>query len=157
MNQNRSISRLAATAVAVLFAAAVASAQGHDHGQMQDKTQAQMEMQGKDQVIKIGKKGDIVFSKETQVGDVTLKAGHYQFQHREADGQHFVKFTELQMPQGKHQSGTLLGAKEAAEIKCTVEPLSKKVTQTSLIIDTAGGVNRITRIEVAGENVAHIL
>lgn len=35
-----------------------------------------------EQVIKVGKKGEMMFSQDTQVGDLTLKAGHYQMQHR---------------------------------------------------------------------------
>lgn len=151
-----SFSRLAATAAAILFAAAVANAQGHDHGQMQAQTQNQMQPQEHNQVLKVGKKGDLVFAKATQVGDITLKPGHYSFQHRVVDGQHFVEFTELQMAQGRHSTGYLLGAKPAGEIQCTVEPLKAKAKQTSIFFETSGGVQKVTRIEIAGENVAHI-
>jgi hypothetical protein len=150
MNHNRRIFRLAATASAVLFAAAVAFAQGNEHAQMQGQAQ------GKEQVIKVGKKGEIVFSETTQIGDVTLKPGHYLFQHRAAGDEHFVKFTELFMSQDRHAGGATTGAKDAGEIKCNVEPLKEKVNQTAVYSETVGGVKRITRITVAGENVAHV-
>ena len=150
MNHNRRILRLAATASAVLFAAAVALAQGHEHAQMQGQAQ------GKEQVIKVGKKGDILFSDTTQIGDVTLKPGHYLFQHRVAGDEHFVKFTELLMSQDRHTGGATTGAKDVGEIKCNVEPLKGKVNQTAVYSETVGGVKRITRITVAGENVAHV-
>ena len=148
---------MAATAAAILFAAAVANAQGHDHGQMPGQMQDQMQAQEHNQVLKLGKKGDFVFTEPTQVGDITLKPGHYSFQHRVADGEHFVQFTRLQMPQGRHTDAQAIGAKDAGEVKCTVEPLKDKVKQTKLIINNAGGVRKVVRIEVAGENVAHIL
>lgn len=111
---------------------------------------------GAENVIKVGKKGDVVFSEPTQIGDITLKPGHYLFQHRVAGDEHFVKFTELMMSQGRHPSGMTTGAKDIGEIKCTVEPMKSKVTQTAIYSDTSGGVKKITRIEVAGENVAHV-
>ena len=111
---------------------------------------------GDQNVIKVGKKGEIVLSDTTQIGDITLKPGHYRFQHRVAADEHFVKFTELFMRQGRHTTGQTIGAKDTGEIKCTVEPLKEKVTRTAVYIDTAAGVSKITRIEVAGENVAHV-
>ena len=157
MQFKQSFCRLAATAAAILFAAAVANAQGHDHAQMQGQMQDQMQAQEQKQVLKVGKKGDIVFTEATQIGNITLKPGHYSFQHRVADGQHFVEFTELQMVQGRHSTGQLIGAKQAGEIQCTLEPLKEKATQTAVYAEMTGGVRKVTRIEVAGENVAHIL
>ena len=57
------------------------------------------------QVIKVGKKGDVSFNEPTQVGDVTLPPGHYVFQHRVSGGEHFVKFVG-----GKemHHAGTAM-------------------------------------------------
>lgn len=156
MQFKRSFSRLAATAAAILFAAAVAYAQGHDHGQMQGQMQDQMQAQEKKQVLKVGKKGDVFFAETTQVGNVTFKPGHYSFQHRVADGQHFVEFTELQMPQGHHSTESPVSAKKAGDIQCTLEPLKAKAKGTSIFFETSGGVRKVTRIEIAGENVAHI-
>lgn len=107
-------------------------------------------------IIKVGKKGDVVFSDTTQIGEVTLKPGHYQFQHSVVGDEHFVKFTELTMFRGEHATRKATETKDVGEIKCTVEPLKSKVTQTAIYTDTAGGVNKITRIEVSGENVAHV-
>lgn len=42
-------------------------------------------------------------------------------------------------------------------IKCRIEPLNKKVSETSVdLTDTSGGIRRIISVEVAGENVAHL-
>jgi hypothetical protein len=109
-----------------------------------------------DQPMKVGKTGEIVFTSETQVGDVTLKPGHYRFQHRVDGGDHYVKFTELKMSQDNHAYGTHITNKEAGEIKCNVEPMQAKAKQTAIYNDMSGGVERVTRIEIKGENVAHV-
>lgn len=135
----------------LLFGVGRTTAQENPHQQMQ------MQDPQMTQEIKAGKKGDIVLSQTTQVGNITLKPGHYVLQHRVSDGQHFVKFTELEMSRGSHPYGTTTGTKDAGEVRCTVQPLREKVTQTAVYVDTAGGVRKVTRIEIAGENVTHIL
>ena len=106
------------------------------------------------QVVKVGKKGEVVFDQPTQVGDVTLPPGHYVFQHRVSGEDHFVKFVggkEMQHAGSSMQTGPTT----TKEIKCTIEPLNQKVQQTAVTINTEG-THRVTRIEVAGENVAHV-
>jgi hypothetical protein len=80
------------------------------------------------------------------VGDVVLPAGKYVFMHQVSGGQHIAKFVSA--------DGTV--SKTTTEVKCTNETLEQKVTRTSVIVEKIGGVDRITRIEVAGENVAHV-
>ncbi len=106
--------------------------------------------------LKVGKKGDVTFAKETKVGDLTLKPGRYTFQHRVEGDDHFVHFTEV--TKGSAYSGAGGGVPKAhpGEVKCKLEPLSKKVESTTLYYDTEGGVNRLIKVEVAGENVAHL-
>lgn len=111
------------------------------------------------QVIKVGKKGEVVFDQPTQVGDITVPPGHYVFQHRISGGDHFIKFVGAKEMQ--HASTTMttpmqMGPTTSKEIKCAVEPLSRKVSQTAVTIDTSSGTRKVTRIEVAGENVAHV-
>lgn len=108
------------------------------------------------QVTKVGKKGDTLFTEPTQIGDVTLKPGHYRFQHRVEGNDHFVSFTELQMSQANHVTGSQIGTKKSGEINCRVEPLDKKLTKTAIYSDSSSGVKKVTRIEVKGENVAHV-
>ena len=111
-----------------------------------------------EQVVKVGKKGEVTFDQPTQVGDVTLPPGHYVFQHRVSGGDHFVNFVGAKE---MHHAGSAMttpmqvGSTTTKEIKCTVEPLNQKVRQTAVTINTEG-VHRVTRIEVAGENVAHV-
>ena len=112
-----------------------------------------------EQVIKVGKKGDVTFNEPTQVGDITLPPGHYVFQHRVSGDDHFVNFVGAKEMHHTGSSMTMpmqTGPTTHKEIKCTVEPLNQKVKQTAIHSDNSSGMRKVTRIEVAGENVAHV-
>ncbi len=131
---------------ALILGAAYATAQEspHQHMQMSAQENPHQHMQMRKQ-LKVGKTGEITFGQETKIGDVVLPAGAYRFAHRTSGDDHFVKFTEMK---GK--------AQDSSEIKCQIEPLPQKVSRTAVMTTDEGGVRRITRIEVAGENVAHV-
>jgi hypothetical protein len=107
------------------------------------------------QIIKAGKKGQIVLSEETKVADVTLKPGHYQIQHRDSGSDHFVQFIAFKGHTTMMSSNPATPS-EAGEIKCSVEPLAKKAKQTAVYTTNNAGERRITRVEIAGESVAHV-
>ncbi len=109
-----------------------------------------------EQVIKVGKKGEVMFGQDTQVGDLTLKAGHYQMQHRVDGSDHMVHFTEFKGMHNPSAPGGPASAANRGEVKCRLEPMSAKAKQTAVTVSTEGGARRITRIEIAGENVAHV-
>ena len=131
----------------ILLGVAYAAAQDHQHMQMAQQPTAQQDHQNMQmgQQLKIGKKGQMSFSQPTKVGEVLLPAGSYRFMHRVAGDDHFVQFTQ-----------TSPGSRDFGEVKCQIEPLSKKASQTAITTMDEAGVQRITRIEVAGENVAHV-
>jgi hypothetical protein len=109
------------------------------------------------QSIKAGKKGEITFDRDTKVGDITLKPGHYQIQHRVEGSDHLVRFTEFKRVHHQFQSWSgPSGLAHLGEVKCSVEPLQAEVSQTRVMLNTTDGERRITRIEIAGENVAHV-
>ena len=111
----------------------------------------------KDEVIKVGKKGEIMFNEATQVGDLTLKPGHYRIQHRVDGSDHVVSFTQLMGPHHS-ASGSMgpMNPNQVGEIKCRVEPMDKRASQTAVTVNTEGGTRRITEIKIAGENVVHL-
>lgn len=109
---------------------------------------------GKEHEMKVGKKGETTFDKETMVGDLTLKPGRYTFQHRVEGDDHFVHFTEV--TKGVGYGGGSAPKSHPGEVKCRLETLPAKAGQTTLYYNDEGGVHRLTRIEVAGENVAHL-
>ena len=128
-----------AAAALLFYTGSTAIAQQHDHE------------------MKVGKTGEVTFDKETKVGDLTLKPGRYKFQHRIAGTDHVVHFTEWTKP---NPGPILLRTTEKAypgEVQCKTEALNKKVVATTLYMTTEGNVQRITKVEVEGENVAHLL
>jgi hypothetical protein len=83
-----------------------------------------------EQVVKVGKKGEIMFSQDTQVGDLTLKAGHYQMQHRVDGTDHMIHFTELKGGHNPYYPSGPTGTAHPGEVKCRLEPMSAKAKQT---------------------------
>ena len=140
MKKNSASLIIALAASTLLFSAASALAVGHDH-----------------MMMKIGKKGETTFSQETIVGNITLKPGNYIFQHKVVGTNHFMSFQRVS--EGDPFDGFGGGVREGHPImiKCRIEPLNKKVSETSVdLTDTSGGIRRIISVEVAGENVAHL-
>lgn len=111
---------------------------------------------GQTESIKVGKKGDITLSKETKVGDVTLKPGHYQMQHRVVGTDHMIHFTELKGMDNPYYPAGPTGVAHPGEMKCRLEPMATKASKTAVYVEDEGGVRRITKIEIRGENVAHV-
>lgn len=109
-----------------------------------------------ERTLKVGKNGQMSFDTETKVGDLTLKPGRYRFQHRVEGEEHFVHFTQwtAQNPYRPGESGAPKA--HPGEVHCKVEPLARKVTQTKVSLHKEDGAYRIVRVEVGGENVAHV-
>lgn len=94
--------------------------------------------------LRVGKKGDINFSRPTKVGDKVLKAGTYQVHHAVEGQDHVVTFKG---PDNK----------DVARLVCKVEPLGRKAAYTGVTVHTqANGEREITELQVRGENVKHV-
>lgn len=136
---------------AVVLAASMAAAQ-HQHGGMgghqMPAAVPEDALAKAEKKLKVGKKGDVKFDAETLIGELRLKPGRYQLQHRTEGAEHFVRFTELPQSGG---TGTLAG-----EVKCHVEALDRKVSATALHTRPEGSAVRVTRVLIGGENVAHV-
>ncbi len=136
---------------------AAALAAQHEHGTQAGHKDEHSQAGKGEQILKVGKTGEIEFRNETKVGNLTLKPGNYQFQHRVEGSDHFVHFTEV--TKARPYTHTLGGIPKAhpGEVKCTVEPLNKKVDRTTIYSKKENGFYRVTRLEVRGENAAHLL
>jgi hypothetical protein len=133
-------------AVALLLFVGVAAAQRQPAAHM-DKLAA-------------GKNGDVTFTTETRLADITLKPGRYFIQHRLDGTAHYVHLTEVtsKLPL-KRRASDAIGEETIAhpgEVECELEPLNKKAGKTSVFTTKENGMSRIVRIEIAGEDVAHI-
>lgn len=134
-------------AVAILSLPALAQADQHGaHHQKQA---------GQDVVT--GKKGVVHFTAQVKAGDAVLKPGMYQVQHVEEGGEHVIIFKEMEMAAGYKMGNTPVG-KEVARIKCKVEPVTKKVSNTKITLRTnAAGEKEIAEVQVAGEAFKHLM
>ena len=139
---------IAAAAWMITSAGNTSLAAQHDHGSRPGNSQ--------DRTLKVGKNGEMTLDTETKVGDLTLKPGRYRFQHRVEGADHFVHFTEWtkQSPYRPNETGTPKA--HPGEVRCRLEPLTKKVSQTKLSLQKEDGGYRLVRVEVAGEKAAHL-
>jgi hypothetical protein len=140
MKNGRLLLSIAVAAAALFYTGADAIAADHEH------------------TMKVGKTGEVTFNKETKVGDLALKPGRYLFQHRVEGTDHFVHFTEVTKPNPAYPTQPTAGQPKAhpGEVKCKLEPLGKKVSDTTLYLNEEGSGQRVVKAEVRGENVAHL-
>jgi len=145
--------RIITTISFLVLAAAVLSlpALAQDHQDHQHKAA------GGDVIVGNGKKGEVHFAAQVKAGDVVLKPGMYQAQHIVEGNDHVIIFREMDMPAGYKMGNTQVG-KEVARIKCKVEPVAKKVSNTRITLRTnAAGEKEISEAQIAGEAFKHLL
>lgn len=139
---------LAATAVVLTTGSVTTLYAQHNHGAQPDaqmKDGCMMIAACQDQDLKVGKKGEITLDARTQVGNLLLNPGRYTLQHRVDGADHVLRFAAQSR---KNASG---------EVRCTLQPLERKVSQTRMLLQKTGAPQRLTQIQIAGENVAHVL
>lgn len=163
MRNNRTCLTLLSTLTWLLLSGgASAVAAQHDHGSGAGKSAGcckhssqRTDQAEPEQALQGGRKGEITLSTDVKVGDLTLKAGSYAVQHfAEASG-HYMQFTEL----GKARPHAYGGWREEAargKVECRLEPLKTKAARTAHLVSPEDGFNRLTRVEIKGENVAHL-
>jgi hypothetical protein len=103
------------------------------------------------------KKGMLRLNESAWIGDVRLKSGMYHVKHVIDGNRHVLVFREVTLRAG-YQEGLMWEGKEIARSECSVEPATKSVRNTKVILTkTSGGIRRIQEIQIAGEKVRHIL
>ncbi|GMR22192.1 MAG: hypothetical protein BMS9Abin37_0525 [Acidobacteriota bacterium] len=106
----------------------------------------------------VGEKGVIHIETEMRAGDLVLQRGRYRVEHRVEGDVHFIKFTLLFTPY-RRESRRL-----EREVRCTIVPLKTKAGRTAIFTvqkafvdgNTHVFFDEITRMEIRGENVAHV-
>lgn len=151
MRTNRALALTSPALAGLLWAVGPAVSAQHQHAQPAAPPPQASAAAPKEKELKVGKKGDVTFSVETIVGDIRLKPGRYQLQHRVEGSDHFVHFTELRSNPNMESAAQA----HPGEVKCRVEPLGKKVSTTRVYMVREGEAERVQRVLIAGENVAH--
>lgn len=146
----------------LLLAAPLARAAQHQHTSPPPDSHSGMQSvmpekaDNGEKAIKVGKKGDVKFDIETLVGDLRLKPGRYQIQHRTDGPDHFVYFTELTQGPANGQAGGTSAVAHSGQVKCRLEMLDHKVSVTAVHTRQEGASARVTKVLIGGENVAHL-
>lgn len=115
----------------------------------------------KEHALKVGKKGEITLTHQTKVGNMVLQPDTYVIQHRVSGGHHFVRFVELRQVEAQPTNAeqapyTYTEADKAGEVNCRVEPAAGPVKETTAYTVAAGGIVRITKVAIKGEDVLHV-
>lgn len=152
MGTNRALA-LTSSALASLLWMAGSSAAQHQHSQPAAPPPPPSVTQ-QEKALKVGKAGDVQFRSETMVGDLKLQPGRYKIQHRVSGDEHFVHFTEVTKETPSSGGGATVA--HPGEVKCKVEPLDKKVRTTAVYTTKEGAIERVTKVLIEGENVAHV-
>ena len=96
--------------------------------------------------------GFLTLTEPAQVGNVLLPAGEYQVTHRFSSTGHYTEFARItESNLGFEGSPTYQERTVVATADCTMQPLSAKADKTA--IEKEG--QRIARLEIKGEDVAH--
>lgn len=106
--------------------------------------------------IKVGKTGAITLKAPTNVGTFTLPPGRYLVQHRVVGSDHRIHFTLLKenlSPGARSRSSTI---DVPDEVSCRLEAMNARARQTIVFTEQKGYSRRINRIEITGEDVAHV-
>lgn len=122
-----------------------------------DRVAAQRDDEGR--ALVVGETGLVTIPMETRVGKrLTLGRGRYRLEHRVKDSTHYVKFALVSTSYRTARNKT------GGEVRCRLEPLDARASRTVIFtvsesfVDEQSRVffDRITRIEIRGENVAHL-
>jgi hypothetical protein len=103
---------------------------------------------------KVESKANIWLSSKTRFSGFALPAGQYQFQHRVDGSVHSMNFIQLRAGTSPQSPST--HKLVPVSVRCRLEPLQARATQTAFYSVPEGGVSRAMRLEIKGENMAHI-
>lgn len=103
-----------------------------------------------------GKKGDIAVTTTLHMDGVKLEPGEYTVQHRTSGSDHFLRLQKWEEVSNTEAAGTQVPF-TVGGVKCEVQPAKGTITETRVYTEKKGGETWITKIEVKGENVVHII
>lgn len=143
---------MASSALAGFLGVTGLSAAQHQHVQPADRPPQASVPVPHEQTVEVGNNQEVTFRKGVKVGDAVLAPARYRLEHRVEGTDHFVRF----QPLGMTPKGFTFPAGNAAEIKCRLEPLQGAAKKTTLQIVKEEAGQRLTRLQIRGEDVAHV-
>ena len=103
---------------------------------------------------KVKSKAEIWLSSKTRFSGFSLPAGQYQLQHRVDGSKHSMSFIQLRAGTSMQSAST--HKLMPVRVRCSLEPLPAKASQTAFYSVAEGDASRAMRLEIKGEKVAHI-
>jgi hypothetical protein len=103
---------------------------------------------------KVESKAEIWLSAKTRFSGFALPAGQYQLQHRVDGTEHSMSFIQLRAGNSTQSASTHKVI--PVRVRCSLEPLPAKASQTAFYSVAEGDANRAVRLEIKGESMAHI-
>ena len=103
---------------------------------------------------KVESKAEIWLSAKTRFSGFALPAGQYQLQHRVDGSEHSMSFIQLRAGTSMQSAST--HKLMPVRLRCSLEPLPAKASQTAFYSVAEGDANRAVRLEIKGESMAHI-
>ena len=107
----------------------------------------------KGDATRVGKTTTVTFDHKTQVGDVMFKPGDYTVRHRVIGANQYMVF---QRTEDNYFDGTSEDVGKPQRVACRMEPLSGKVSDSTAAFEPEGNIEKLTKLEIAGENVEHL-
>lgn len=108
------------------------------------------------EVLTAGKEGNFNLPEQAKAGGQVLEPGSYIVQHRVIGNDHYIRLRKIEKTPTVGESYPQFEPTDAGVIKCTVEPLGRKVEKTRIFTEQRADGLHITKVEIAGENDMHI-
>lgn len=103
---------------------------------------------------KVASKAEIWLPVKTRFSGFALPAGQYVLQHRVEGSDHIMTF--VQLGTRNHSVSSRTHGLMPVMVRCKLEPLAAKASETAFYSVAEDGTNRAIKLEIKGENVAHI-
>lgn len=103
---------------------------------------------------KVRSKAEIWLPVRTRFSGFALPAGQYLLQHRIDGSNHLMAFVQLRV--GDSLSAPSMHKVMPVMVRCRLEQLARKASQTAFYSVAEGDANRAIKVEIKGENVAHV-
>jgi hypothetical protein len=109
------------------------------------------------EAVAIGQTGMLRLAEPVRAGNVLLKSGMYHVRHVVDGDKHVIVFESVALPAG-YREYSMVEKGEAVRLECRLEPAAKTTRNTKIVFGrNAAGERVIQEIQIAGENVKHIL
>lgn len=103
---------------------------------------------------KVASKAEIWLPVKTRFSGFALPAGQYLLEHRLDGSDHLMAFVQLRAGDSLSSPGT--HRRMPVMVRCRLEPLQDKASQTAFYSVAEGDANRAIKLEIKGESVAHV-